>query len=74
MYVTPEARGRGVARAVLAALEEAARTRGYAALRLETGLSQPEAIALYTSSGYAPTAPFGPYAPYPNARFYAKDL
>jgi GNAT superfamily N-acetyltransferase len=74
MYVAPEARGRGVARALLAALEQAARDRGYDVLRLETGLSQPEASALYTSSGYAPTEPFGYYARFPNARFYARLL
>jgi GNAT superfamily N-acetyltransferase len=74
MYVVPEARGQGIARALLAALEDAARARGYATLRLETGLSQPEAIELYTSSGYEPTEPFGYYARFPNARFYAKAL
>jgi GNAT superfamily N-acetyltransferase len=74
MYVVPEHRGRGVARALLGALEDAARERGYQQLRLETGLSQPEAIALYTSSGYEPTEPFGYYARFPNARFYAKAL
>jgi GNAT superfamily N-acetyltransferase len=74
MYVVPDRRGRGIARTLLAALEDAARARGYRELRLETGVSQPEAIALYTASGYAPTEPFGYYARFPNARFYAKAL
>jgi GNAT superfamily N-acetyltransferase len=74
MFVVPSARGRGIARALLHALEEAARERGYTSLRLETGTSQPEAIALYTSTGYEPTDPFGYYAQFPDARFYAKGL
>jgi GNAT superfamily N-acetyltransferase len=62
MYVVPAARGRGVARALLAALEDEARSRGWATLRLETGPRQPEAIALYTGAGYRPIEAFGIYA------------
>lgn len=50
MYVAPTARGRGIARAVLAGVEDAARDRGWTTLRLETGPRQPEAISLYTRS------------------------
>ena len=49
MFVQPAWRRRGVARQLLAALEIQARTLGYGALRLETGLGQPEAIGLYRS-------------------------
>jgi GNAT superfamily N-acetyltransferase len=52
MYVVPEARGRGVARVLLAALEDAARELGYARIRLDTGPKQPHAEALYRSAGY----------------------
>jgi GNAT superfamily N-acetyltransferase len=52
MYVAPSARRRGVARALLAALEGAARERGYAILRLDTGPKQRHAMALYASAGY----------------------
>lgn len=62
MYVTPGARGRGVGRALLRALEEEARALGCSFLRLETGDRQPEAIRLYVSSGYLPIPPFGPFA------------
>jgi GNAT superfamily N-acetyltransferase len=62
MFVAPEARGRGLSRALLGALEEEARSLGYAFVRLETGDRQPEAIALYVSSGYAPIPRFGPFA------------
>jgi GNAT superfamily N-acetyltransferase len=61
MYTAPAARGRGVARQVLAALEESARSHGRRRLILETGDRQPEAIALYTRSGYALIDKFGYY-------------
>jgi GNAT superfamily N-acetyltransferase len=67
MYVVPEARGRGVAKVVLAALEDEARGRGWTTLRLETGPRQPEAIALYTRAGYRPTEAFGAYVADANA-------
>jgi GNAT superfamily N-acetyltransferase len=52
MYVVPAARRRGVARALLAALEHAARERGYAFVRLDTGPLQRGAMALYADEGY----------------------
>ena len=67
MYVVPEARGRGVSRAVLLGLEDAARQRGWATLRLETGPLQPEAIGLYSSGGYLPIPAFGAYVGDPDA-------
>jgi GNAT superfamily N-acetyltransferase len=74
MYVAPAARRRGIARALLRQLEREARLLGATRLRLETGLSQPEAIALYESAGYQPTEPFGPYAGIVSARHLAKSL
>lgn len=62
MYVRPDARGRGLSRALLGALEEEARGLGYAFVRLETGDRQPEAIGLYVSSGYQPIPRFGAFA------------
>ena len=67
MYVTPAARGRGVSKAVLAALEEAARERGWTTLRLETGPLQPEAIGLYRGAHYRPIGAFGAYVGDPDA-------
>jgi GNAT superfamily N-acetyltransferase len=52
MYVVPAARRRGVARALLAALEDAARERGYTFVRLDTGPRQQHAMALYAAQGY----------------------
>lgn len=62
MYVRSEARGHGIARSLLACLERTAAESGAQQLILETGTRQPEAIALYSSSGYQPVAPFGHYA------------
>lgn len=52
MYVVPEARRSGVARALLAALEDAARALDYRVVRLDTGSRQPHAQAFYEASGY----------------------
>ena len=52
MYVAPEGRSRGIARALLYALEAAARELGYRRVRLDTGADQPHAKALYLSVGY----------------------
>jgi GNAT superfamily N-acetyltransferase len=74
MYVIPETRGHGYARRMLAHLERTAAESGSAAIVLETGLRQPEAIALYESSGYRAVAGFGHYADSPLARCFAKVL
>ena len=74
MYVAPEARGRGIARALLERLEEAAVDLGYTALWLETGAEQPEAISLYESAGYEPIAGFGRYKDEPKSRSYGRSL
>ena len=61
MFVVREARGRGFARALLAELETSAAAAGRTRMVLETGLRQPEAIALYESCGYEPVTKFGYY-------------
>jgi GNAT superfamily N-acetyltransferase len=52
MYVVPAARGQGIARALLHALEDAARRIGYDVVRLDTGPRQPHAQGLYVAEGY----------------------
>ncbi|HYX86887.1 MAG TPA: GNAT family N-acetyltransferase [Gaiellales bacterium] len=52
MYVVPEARGRGLGRVLLAALEGAARGLGCSLVRLDTAAPLHEAAALYASAGY----------------------
>jgi putative acetyltransferase len=61
MYVTPDARGRGLGRLVLAELERHARELGFEALVLETGDRQREALGLYTTAGYARIPCYPPY-------------
>lgn len=72
MYVRPEKRGQGIAAKVLAFLEGEAAAKGCTSFMLETGPSQPEAIAFYARSGYAPRGPFGGYGPDPFSVFMEK--
>ena len=74
MYVAPDARARGLARTMLAHLERTAAEAGAEAMILETGTAQPEAMALYESSGYTPIPSFGYYQNEPLNRCYAKPL
>jgi GNAT superfamily N-acetyltransferase len=64
MWIAPEARGLGLARKLLDALEEKARTIGYRVVKLETNRALAEAQQLYRTSGYVEVAPF-------NDEFYA---
>jgi len=74
MYVAPAARRRSVARRILAELERSAIDFGYRAIRLETGILQPEAQRLYESCGYKRIAAFGHYAGNPTSVCYEKVL
>jgi GNAT superfamily N-acetyltransferase len=74
MYVRPDRRGRGLARAVLGHLEATARADGVDWLVLETGHRQPEALGLYRSAGYTEVEPFGLYACEPGSVYLGKRL
>jgi GNAT superfamily N-acetyltransferase len=75
MWVTEAARGKGVARAMLAELESRAIAAGANRVVLNTGYLQPEAITLYESSGYLRTDDrYGHYAEQTGAYFFAKEL
>lgn len=74
MYVVPEARGRGLARLMLAHLEATALAAGAEVVILETGTEQPEALALYASAGYASIPGFGFYRDSPLNRCLARVL
>lgn len=73
MYVRPAARGRGLARRLISALEEKAQTQGCSVFALETGPIQPEALALYERMGYKYRGAFGDYPEDPLSVFMQKD-
>jgi len=62
LFVVAGARGHGVAVRILAKLEELAREFGYEGIRLETGVKQPESMALFGKAGYYRIPNFGRYA------------
>ncbi len=72
VFVRPAGRGRNLARALMAELEDLARVRGYRRMRLDTGDRQPEAVRLYLTGGYREV---GDYNGNPYARHWLeKDL
>jgi putative acetyltransferase len=73
MFVVAEARGRGIGRAILAAIEGALRGQ-VTTLRLETGVKQLAAIRLYEASGFRRCGPFGSYRDDPLSIFMEKPL
>jgi GNAT superfamily N-acetyltransferase len=74
MYVSPDARGRGVGRAILTALEAESHRLGVRRIVLETGERQPEALALYARAGFARIPAFGEYIGSPLSVCMAKRL
>ena len=74
MYVCAQSRGLGIGQKLLKALENQAVALGIKVLRLETGIKQPEALSLYTASGYTNIAPFGDYEPDPLSLFMEKII
>ena len=75
LYIHPSARGLGLARKLMAHIENEMRFEGHKLAKLETGVSQPEAIGLYRSLGYSLCGPFGNYpADDPLSLFMQKRL
>ncbi|SDT77560.1 GNAT family N-acetyltransferase [Actinoplanes derwentensis] len=74
MFTAEAARGRGVARRILAVIEESAREAGLQRVILETGDQQPEAIALYESRGYQRIEDFGHYRGHAGVLSFARAL
>lgn len=74
LFVSSGARGGGVARALVAAIEDEARGRGVRRLVLETGIRQGAAVRLYVDLGYRPIRPYPPYGDSLVALCFAKDL
>ncbi|GET22528.1 GNAT family N-acetyltransferase [Prolixibacter denitrificans] len=74
MFVLPELRGAGIASEVLNALERWAAELGYEKCILETGVKQPEAIALYTKNSYDRIPNYGQYKEAENSVCFEKPL
>ena len=74
MFTTPEARGKGVAAAILRALEDTARARNITMLKLETGDPLKSAVRLYERAGFTRCAIFGDYAPNNSSVYMEKPL
>ncbi len=74
MWVDAKARGTGLGRRLLNELEDIAQSNRCTIIRLETGVSQPEAISLYKSSGFSVCPPFGDYVEDPLSIFMEKHL
>ena len=74
MFVRAEARGYGLGRRLLNALEDVARHRSITRMSLETGIKETEAIGLYRASGYQDCPPFGDYKDDPLSIFMTKRL
>lgn len=74
VYVHPSARGRGIARVLMAAAEEVARDRGERSLILQTGDRQLDAVVLYESLGYRAIPVYAPYLPITNSLCFEKRL
>ncbi|MGH1354696.1 MAG: GNAT family N-acetyltransferase [Thalassovita sp.] len=74
LFVSPNARGTGAARALMAELERSAHEKRHTQVMLETGEKLAAAVALYRSLGYVERGPFGDYADHPASLFMAKPL
>jgi ribosomal protein S18 acetylase RimI-like enzyme len=74
MYVRPQFRGLGFGKLLLDHLTEYARAQGVGLLRLETGIHQTAAIALYERMGFQRIPPFGPYFEDPLSLCYEKRI
>lgn len=61
VYVHPKSRGLGLGRKIMAHLEAEILREGRGVARLETGISQPEALGLYRALGYVDCGPFSDY-------------
>lgn len=74
MFVLPQYRGRGVASAVVAALESWARELGASSCVLETGQRQTEAVSLYKKLGFQQIPNYEPYVGVENSICFEKLL
>jgi putative acetyltransferase len=74
MWVDEAARGRGIARQILNVLMAEAGDAGVEKLRLETGVANHAAVALYEQAGFKRREPFADYRPDPLSVFMERRL
>jgi len=74
MFVHPQFRGRGLSKVLVEQLEAHLRAKGIPVVRLETGVHQPEALALYERMGYDRREPFRAHMQDPRSIFMEKRL
>jgi putative acetyltransferase len=74
VWIDPSARGLGLSRKLMTVLENEARALGFKIARLETGISQPEALGLYRALGYVERGLVGDHKLDPLSVFMEKTL
>jgi putative acetyltransferase len=74
VFTVAEARGQGIGRAIVQAIEAAAAGEGLGRMYLETGVKSDEAIRLYRRLGYVERGPFAGYGADPLSVFMVKTL
>lgn len=74
MYVCEKSRGKGIASLLLSELEQWTTELGYTSCVLETGLRQPEAVALYIKNNYVRIPKYPPYIDMENSVCFRKEV
>jgi len=74
LFVDPQFRGQGIAKAIMLNLEQIARAQRITIMRLESGPLQPEANELYYSLGFVDRSPYSNHKAHPLSTFMEKEL
>lgn len=74
MFIRPAARGLGLSKMLLQAVETKARELKLSRIDLETGPKSHAALQLYEGAGYRLCGPFASYKHDPNSVFMTKDI
>ena len=74
MYIKPGYQGKGIGKALMTSLIEAARAMNYKTIKLDTlGPKMPAAVGLYKSFGFKETTPYN-YNPYEGVLYFEREL
>lgn len=74
MFVSPDARGKGISHLLMQAIADEARDQGLKEVKLETGDKLKEAHSLYAAHGYVECGPFGDYEVNGSSIFMTRKL